>query len=180
MNEHLKPILEASYAKRKDARNILEKHNYKLDDELSSKEAKVFVDADGTPNITVRGSKSVKDFLVSDPLLALGLQKYDPRQIETNNLIEKTKKKYNTEKVNLYGHSLAGSLIDNANTKGNITTFNKGVGLKDMFKKIPKRQTDIRTSGDFVSALSITQRGKHKITLDNPDILKAHSLKHNL
>ena len=92
MNEHLKPILEASYAKRKDARNILEKHNYKLDDELSSKEAKVFVDADGTPNITVRGSKSVKDFLVSDPLLALGLQKYDPRQIETNNLIEKTKK----------------------------------------------------------------------------------------
>ena len=71
-------------------------------------------------------------------------------------------------------------MIDNANTKGNITTFNKGVGLKDMFKKIPKRQTDIRTSGDFVSALSVTQRGKNKITLDNPDILKAHSLKHNL
>ena len=35
MNEHLKPILEASYAKYKDAKNMLEKQNYKLDKDLS-------------------------------------------------------------------------------------------------------------------------------------------------
>ena len=48
MNEHLKPILEASYATNKDAKNILEKNNYKIDKDLSTKEARVFVDEDGT------------------------------------------------------------------------------------------------------------------------------------
>ena len=175
MNEHLKPILEASYATNKEAKNILEKNNYKIDKDLSTKEARVFVDEDGTPNITVRGSKSVKDFLISDPLLALGLSRYDPRQKATNNLIEKTKQKYNKD-PNLYGHSLGGALINNAKTSGKITTFNKGAGIGDLFQKIPKRQTDIRTSGDLVSALSTTQKAKNKITLKNNNILKAHSL----
>ena len=87
----------------KRQKNILEKNNYKIDKDLSTKEARVFVDEDGTPNITVRGSKSVKDFLISDPLLALGLSRYDPRQKATNNLIEKTKQKYNKD-PNLFGH----------------------------------------------------------------------------
>ena len=175
MNEHLKPILEASYAKNKEAKNILEKNNYKLDKDLSTKEARVFVDQDGTPNITVRGSKSVKDFLISDPLLALGLSKYDPRQKQTNKLIEKTKSKYSKD-PNLFGHSLSGALISNANTTGKITTFNKGTGIGDLYKKIPKNQTDIRTSGDLVSALSTTQKGKNKITLKNNNIFTAHGL----
>ena len=175
MNEHLKPILEASYATNKDAKNILEKNNYKLDKDLSTREARVFVDEQGTPNITVRGSKTVKDFLISDPLIALGLSRYDPRQKATNNLIEKTKQKYKQD-PNLYGHSLGGALINNAKTSGTITTFNKGAGIGDLFKKIPKRQTDIRTSGDLVSALSTTQKAKNKITIKNNNILKAHSL----
>ena len=104
MNEHLKPILEASYATNKEAKNMLEKNNYKLDKDLSTREARVFVDEEGTPNITVRGSKTAKDFLISDPLIALGLSKYDPRQKSTNKLIEKTKKKYEKD-PNLYGHS---------------------------------------------------------------------------
>ena len=37
MNEHLKPILEASYATNKEAKNILEKNNYKLDKDLLEK-----------------------------------------------------------------------------------------------------------------------------------------------
>ena len=40
MNDNLRPILEASYAKNKEAKNILEKNNYKLDKGLSTKEAK--------------------------------------------------------------------------------------------------------------------------------------------
>ena len=178
MNEHLKPILDASYAKNKDAKNILEKENYKLDKELSTREARVFVDEHGTPNITVRGSSNIKDFAISDPLIALGLSKYDPRQKATNNLIEKTKKKYGAD-PNLYGHSLGGALISDGKTTGTITTFNKGAGVGDLFKKIPKNQTDIRTSGDLVSALSTTQKGKNKITLQNNNILSSHGL-HNL
>ena len=175
MNAQLKPILEASYAKNKEAKNILEKNNYKLDKDLSTKEARVFVDQDGTPNITVRGSKSVKDFLISDPLLALGLSKYDPRQKQTNKLIEKTKSKYSKD-PNLFGHSLGGALVNKANTTGKITTFNKGAGISDLFHKIKKNQTDIRTSGDLVSALSTTQKAKNKITLKNNNIFTAHGL----
>ena len=49
--------------------------------------------------------------------------------------------------------------------------------MGDLLKQISSRQTDIRTSGDIVSALSTTQRGKNKITLKNNNILKAHGLK---
>ena len=66
--------------------------------------------------------------------------------------------------------------MSNANTKGKITTFNKGAGMGDLLKQISSNQTDIRTSGDIVSALSTTQRGKNKITLKNNNILKAHGL----
>jgi len=37
MNNSLRPILEASYAKNKEAKNILEKQNYKLDKDLSTR-----------------------------------------------------------------------------------------------------------------------------------------------
>ena len=134
MNNSLRPILEASYAKNKEAKKMLEKENYKLDKGLSTKEAKVFIDINGNPNIAVRGSKNVKDFLISDPLLALGLGKLDPRQKSTDKLIKKTTKKYN-QQPNLYGHSLGGSLISDAKTTGTITTFNKGAGLSDFGKK---------------------------------------------
>ena len=109
-------------------------------------------------------------------MLALGLSSLDPRQKSTNKLIEKTKKKYGSD-PNLYGHSLGGALVSGANTKGKITTFNKGAGMGDLLKQISSHQTDIRTSGDIVSALSTTQRGKNKITLKNNNILKAHGLK---
>ena len=62
MNDTLRPILEASYAKNKEAKKILESQNYKLDKGLSTKEAKVFVDKNGAPNIAVRGSKTAKDW----------------------------------------------------------------------------------------------------------------------
>ena len=175
MNNSLRPILEASYAKNKEAKKMLEKENYKLDKGLSTEEAKVFIDKNGNPNIAVRGSKNVKDFLISDPLLALGLGKLDPRQKATDKLIKKTTKKYGTD-PNLYGHSLGAALIDNDKTNGKITTFNKGAGLADFGKKIKKNQTDIRTSGDLVSLISKTQKGKKKITIKNNNILKAHGL----
>ena len=175
MNNQLRPILEASYSKNKKANSLLAGQNYTLDKRLSTKEAKVFISPNGTPNIAVRGSKSVKDFLISDPLLALGLGNLDPRQKATDKLIKKTKKKYGSD-PNLYGHSLAGALIDDAKTKGTITTFNKGTGLNGFGKKIKKNQTDIRTSGDLVSLISKTQKGKKKITIKNNNVLKSHGL----
>ena len=135
MNNQLRPILEASYSKNKKDNILLAGQNYTLDKRLSTKEAKVFINQDGKPNIAVRGSKSVKDFLISDPLLALGLGNLDPRKKATNKLIKKTKMKYGSD-PNLFGHSLGGALIDNSKTTGTIITYNKGTGLSGFGKKI--------------------------------------------
>ena len=174
---HLKPILEASYQKSKVAKNTLEKQGYKLDRDLSNKEAKVFVDAEGRPSIAVRGSKSAYDFLVSDPLLAIGKSHLDPRKRRTDELLSKVKHKYQTENVDLYGHSLGGALVSNASTQGKITTYNKGAGLGTIGKAINPNQTDIRTGRDIVSLLSKTEHGGTKQEIrgsTNP--LEAHSL----
>ena len=48
----------------KKANSLLAGQNYTLDKRLSTKEAKVFLNQDGKPNIAVRGSKNVKDFLI--------------------------------------------------------------------------------------------------------------------
>jgi hypothetical protein len=175
MKDYLKDVLASSYQNKKTAQNTLEKYGAKVDKELSGKEAKVFINEDGTPNIAVRGSKNIKDFLISDPLLALGLSKYDPRKKRTDELIQRVKDKYQVD-PNLYGHSLGGALVSGANTKGKITTFNKGAGLSELFKPIPSNQTDIRTTGDLVSVLSATQPGGQKKLVNNPNILSAHSI----
>ena len=175
MQDYLKDVLASSYQNKKTAQNTLEKYGAKVDKELSGKEAKVFINEDGTPNIAVRGSKNIKDFLISDPLLALGLSKYDPRKKRTDELIQRVKDKYQVD-PNLYGHSLGGALVSGANTKGKITTFNKGAGLSELFKPIPSNQTDIRTTGDLVSVLSATQPGGQKKLVNNPNILSAHSI----
>ena len=175
MNKYLKPILEASYQKSRDAKNTLEKQGMTLDRSLSNKEAKVFLDAEGRPNISVRGSKSLRDWFVSDPLVAVGLGKYDPRQKRTDALIAKTREKYNQE-PNLYGHSLGGSLISNAKTGGSITTFNKGTGLGDIGKSINPLQTDVRTTNDIVSLLSTTQSGNKQEIKGSDNPLLAHGL----
>jgi len=175
MQDYLKDVLSSSYQNKKTAQNTLEKHKIKLDKELSGKEAKVFINEDGTPNIAVRGSKNIKDFLISDPLLALGLSKYDPRKKRTDELIRKVKEKYQKD-PNLYGHSLGGGLISGADTKGDIVTFNKGAGLSELFKPIGSNQTDVRTSGDLVSVLSASQPGGKKVLLNNPNVLSAHSI----
>ena len=176
MQDYLKDVLNSSYQNKKTAQNTLEKYKVKVDRDLSGKEAKVFINEDGTPNIAVRGSKNiVRDFLISDPLLALGLSRFDPRKRRTDELIRKVKEKYKKD-PNLYGHSLGGALVSGADTKGTITTFNKGAGLSELFKPIGSNQTDVRTSGDLVSVLSATQGGGKKVLLNNPNVLSAHSI----
>lgn len=174
----VKPILESSYQNQKEASKSLGKLGYTYDKGLSTNQSKVFVDSQGNPNIAFRGSKTAKDWLISDPLLALGLQNLDPRFKESQRLVKKVEQKYN-KPVNVYGHSLGGKIAEESGAKGSIITYNKGAGLGDIGKTIPKNQTDIRTNTDIVSALSLTQKHKNNdfINLNsglNP--IKAHGL----
>lgn len=177
----LQDILSASYQSNRDAENTLQNHGYKLDREYSDRNAKVFVNPQGESNIVFRGSKAPVDFFRSDLLLGLGLNKLDPRQQESNNLIEKVQKKYNKD-PNLYGHSLGGSLAEKAakatGNTGKIITYNKGASPFDIFQRNPNNQTDVRTSGDLVSSLSRMQSGGKKQEIKfNKGVLKSHNLK---
>jgi len=176
---NLQDILRASYQPNAEASDTLEKDGYKLDRNLSNREAKVFLNESGHPNIVFRGTSNKKD-LFSDVLLGLGLSHLDPRQRASNNLIKAVKEKYK-EDPNLYGHSLGGGLAEKAsNATGNtgeIITYNKAASPSDIFQINPSNQTDVRTSGDLVSALSMFQRGgKKKEIKVNKGILRSHKL----
>lgn len=175
--KYIRPILEASYQPEKLASKTLSKHGYELDKKLSTNESKVFVDSMGNPNIVFRGSKTAKDWLISDPLLAVGASRFDPRFKDAKALTKTVENKYN-KPVDVFGHSLAGALAENSGAKGKITTFNKAVGYADIGKTIPKNQTDIRTTADVVSALSLTQKynGNQENIKGSLNPIKAHGL----
>ena len=163
-NKDIVPILKSSYLTNKKASEKLNKHGYTLDKELSNKNQKVFTDENGNPNISFRGSKTIKDWVVSDLAILTGNQQYDPRFKNSVKLTKEVKKKYENKPINITGHSLGGSISDyvNNNVKlpqgSKITTYDKGVGIGDLFKTVKSNQTDIRTPSDIVSLGSITQR----------------------
>ena len=162
VKQKIKTILQASYQNPSDAKQTLENRGWKYDDELSSPEAKVFLDRKGRPNVAFRGSKRVSDYL-TDAKLALGLEKYDRRFQEAQHLTKLVEDKYQ-QPVNAYGHSLGGSLAEKSGATGKIITHNKGTGIFDIGRKIPNNQIDIRNKNDIPSLLSLTQThsGKFK------------------
>lgn len=179
-----KHILKASYQDENTADKTLSRFGYTLNKKLSTDENKVFIDEQGNPNIVFRGSKVTKDFLVSDPLVAIGLEEYDPRFQKAVTLTDKVFKKYK-KPVNLYGSSLGGALAEYAGDKSNnenlIYTYNKATGIDDIFKPIPENQIDVRTNNDVVSLLSKTQNyanPNNKITIQSNTLnpIKAHSI----
>ena len=175
----LKQVLKASYLNQAGAKKSLENQGYKYNDKLSNNEAKVFEDAQGKPNVVFRGTKAskLKD-LRSDVMLGLGLQKYDKRFRDSNALIKQVETHYGQKPI-AYGHSLGGALAQESNKKGQVITYNKGVGLSSIGKTIPKTQQDYRTNQDLVSGLSILERKPHKNVTTfktQTDPLTAHNL----
>lgn len=175
--EKFKGILESSYLPQAEASAKLNELNYTYDPELSTMESKVFVDkATGKPSIAYRGSTRVSDFLIEDPALALGIKTQKQKRAE--NLAKTVEQKYN-QPVDVYGHSLGGYRAEKSGASGNIYTFNKGAGVFDVGKKIPDRQTDVRTNKDIVSVLSIGQKGGTRTTLSTPvstSVIGSHSV----
>ena len=175
----IKPILNASYQNQKQAAKTLSGLGYTYDKKLSTNESKVFVDSAGNPNIAFRGSKNAKDFLFSDTLLGLGASRLDPRFTQAKTLTKAVEKKYG-KPADVFGHSLGGSLAEASGAKGQIITYNKGVGVAGIGKSVPSNQTDIRAKADIVSALALTQKHNGDLVnlktpiLQNP--IKAHSL----
>ena len=163
-------LVKASYAPQKEASKILN-NNYTIDPQLSKMNTKVFLDKrTNKPVILHRGTTTIKD-VFDDGLLAVGLGRFSKRNKEAQRLTKKVEAKYNAP-ATAVGHSLGGWLSERSGNHGEINTFNKAVGLGDMFtKKNSKRQFDVNTQGDLVSALGITQNS-NKEQLPNKNLFK--------
>ena len=174
MENNLSTILEASYKKQSEAQEDLGKIGYNYDPELSNMESKVFVDKEGKPSVAFRGSTRVSDWLIEDPAIALGIT--TPKQRRAEALVKRVEAKYG-KPTDVYGHSLGGGRAELSGASGNIYTYNKAVGLGQIGKKLPSRQTDVRTSKDIVSIGSLLQYGGKTKTIKSPDsIISSHSL----
>jgi hypothetical protein len=178
--KNLLPILQASYQNPNEAKETLGNFGYTYDDELSRPNAKVFVDKKGRPNIAYRGSRRVEDWLISDPLTLFGLDKYDKRVTEAKQLTSQVEQKYG-KKADTFGHSLGGRDAEISGNHGHTYTYDKAVGLGSLFKTIPKKQYDVRTSNDIVSLAGLTQSHPYdnfkEINLPKQGIIEAHDLK---
>jgi hypothetical protein len=171
---HLKTIFEASYQNPSVAKSSLEEKGYKFDTEFSSPDTKVFVDVLGNPHIAYRGTHRAEDVITD---VKLGLGQETKRHKEAKELAKKVEQKYG-KAASAYGTSLGGHLAESSGVSGNVYTYNKATGIKDIFKTVPKTQFDYRTERDIISLPSVFQRGGKKITIGstkNEDFLKAHS-----
>jgi hypothetical protein len=142
-------LIEASYKKNKEAKNIARNSGYKLDKSLSNREQKVFTDRQGNPYVTYAGTRKASDWL-TDGALAVGLLGTTKRLKDSKQLIRDVRNKYQNKPITTMGHSLGGSLAE-ASGGDKVITLDKGVGLFGIGKKINSNQTDIRTQSDSVS-----------------------------
>jgi len=176
-SNEVKDLIEASYSRTGNAEKLGKKYGLTLDKSLSNANHKVYFDKEKNPSVIFRGSKNEND-LMTDGLLAVGLEKYSTRFRDSKNLINDVKKKYNNKPITSIGHSLGGSLAEYSGGD-KIIAVNKGVGLSGIGKSISNKQTDIRSRNDIVSVLSKTQNGGRKIILKTNNIspLAEHSHK---
>lgn len=173
----IKKFLDNSYLDPKSQKKII--GGYKRDDELSGRRVQVYTDQEGKAIVSHRGTQGFKDVL-TDAKLAVGKLTGTDRYKHAKKIQQKAVEKYGKENITTLGHSLGGSIAERAGKiSGNrVITYNKGVSPLDFSKKLPKKQTDIRSTGDLVSFSGKLQKG-NKINLShgylNP--LKIHSTK---
>ena len=111
--------------------------------------------------------------------ITAGVGKYTPRYIHSQNIQNKTERKYGTKHLYTVGHSQGDFHAENLGVKSKkVITYNKPVLPEDVFKKGKSNQTDIRTENDPVSILSKLQfRNKniHIIPSVSRNLLQEHS-----
>ncbi len=174
----LKDVLKASYMPQKEAAVYLkERQGYSYDPQLSSMQQKVFLNREGKPIITQRGSKRLSDWLIEDPAALFGYTN-TTRLKQAKQLAQDTKEKYGVD-ATITGHSLGGYLAEQGKTKGSeVYTYNKAAGLPSLFSNIPKTQHDYRTPLDITSFLGQYQRGDKETVSGSYNPIESHDIKY--
>lgn len=145
----LQKILKNGYAKEKEK----EIDGYHVDPSLSGNRTQVLHNADKNHTIVAhKGTDSATDWVTN---LRYGLfnDKSSNRFKHAKKIQREAEDKYKDGTFTTIGHSLGSKLSTESATKGDIITLNGATTPFDIGKKVPKNQTNIRTSYDPVSAL---------------------------
>ena len=171
-----KDVLKASYMPQSKAAAYLQKtQGYTYDPQLSSMQQKVFLNREGKPVITQRGSTRLSDWLIEDPAALFGYTN-TTRVKQAKQLAKDTKEKYGVD-ATVTGHSLGGYLAEKGKTKGSeVYTYNKAAGLPSVFSSIPKTQHDYRTPLDIPSFLGQYQGGDKNTVSRSWNPIASHNL----
>jgi hypothetical protein len=173
----LNDTLKSTYLNKQEGANLLDNSGYKLDTELSNIQSRVYHNpTNNKVLVTYRGTKNLLNDIPTDLAILTGNLKYTQRYKDSKKVYENAKKKYNTDKVTISGHSLGGSLANIVGGKNDeIVTYNKGVGFLNPNTK--KNEHAYRTNTDIISLLSAGNKHQNSFGsfLDiNP--LNAHTI----
>jgi len=158
----LRDFVKASYKKKEDAPEV---DGYKLDNELSTKRSKVYVNAKGEAVVAHAGTDSATDW--ANNLLAPipYLYKKTSRYKDAKAVQEKALKKYGKDKLTTTGHSQSGLIVNELNKEG-LTGKEADVlnpAILNPFEK-HKGIKVVRSKRDPVSFL--TRKNKKDITIE--------------
>lgn len=159
---NLTSMLAATYKHNKEVGVI---DNYVPDPTLSDNRVKVFYNPTIKHTVVAhRGSKTASDWLIENPLYALGIKR-GSNWSHAKKVQQAAEKKYGVENLTTIGHSKGALHAQEFGQKGDVITSNKPVNIPDLFKKVPESQTDYVGEGDLVSLLRPLQRGKKAVVL---------------
>ena len=176
----LKDVLKASYMPQSKAAAYLQKtQGYTYDPQLSSMQQKVFLNREGKPVISQRGSTRLSDWAYEDPAALFGYTN-TTRVKQAKQLAKDTKEKYGVD-ATMAAHSLGGYFSEQAakaTPQSEVYTYNKASGLPSVFSSIPKTQHDYRTPLDIPSFLGQYQKGDKETVSGSYNPIEAHNIKY--
>ena len=163
----LKTVVKSAYGDKKSKQKILNE-GYVKDKKLSSANKKVFFNPNTNSLLfNVAGSRTAKDFLYNDPMLAIGKLKQTGRYKQAEKTLRKAKELYNPIDTTVTGHSLGASIgagIASKNDK--FLGFNAGYTIGQKTRSNKGQHHQYRTEGDLVSVLG--SGAKNIKTLEGP------------
>jgi hypothetical protein len=149
---NLSDVLAVGYKNQEQQQKYFSDNNYIRDNQLSTADNQAYYNKDENKLLfNVTGSHKVSDFLITDPLLALGGLKYTDRYKQSDKLLKLAKQKYQPTKTSVVGHSLGGSIAGLIGTGDDVFTLDKGATIGTRTRS---NETSYRTAGDLVSLLS--------------------------
>jgi len=154
-NDDLHHFIYSSYSRGRDFKD------WRLDHELSDASVQVYFNGQDAV-IVHRGTHDLQD-MKENVIDALNLRFRKPRLEHSRDIQRKAEEKYGANNVITIGHSKgARSAEEVGQNSREIYTLNKPVFPQDILsgRRVPDKQTDIKTTLDPVSILRPLQRGK--------------------